>query len=128
LPRLMTDLGQLIVGAVDGVLGHMDLRWYPEHAMCVVMASRGYPGAHETGGEVRGIDAAEEDASVTVFHAGTELRDGRIVAVGGRVLGVTGRGATLAEARDRTYAAVDKIDWPGGFCRRDIGWRALGRR
>jgi phosphoribosylamine---glycine ligase len=128
LPRLMTDLGQLIVGAADGVLGHMDLRWYPEHAMCVVMASRGYPGAYEKGGEIRGLEAAEGDEGVTVFHAGTELRDGKVVATGGRVLGITGRGATLADARDRAYAAVDRIDWPGGFCRRDIGWRALGQR
>jgi phosphoribosylamine--glycine ligase len=128
LPRLMTDLAQLLLGAVDGVLGHMSLRWRPdEHALTVVLASKGYPGAHARGTEIRGLDALAGDPGLLVFHAGTRrAEDGRLLADGGRVLGVTGLGATLAEARDRAFAAVDRIDWPEGFCRRDIGSRALG--
>jgi phosphoribosylamine--glycine ligase len=91
------------------------------------MAAEGYPGTYRKGSQIRGLDALPEDSSHMVFHAGTAERDGAIIATGGRVLNVTGRGATLAEARDRAYAMVDRIDWPGGFCRRDIGWRALPR-
>ena len=91
------------------------------------MAAKGYPGAYEKGDEIRGLDEAEDDDSVTVFHAGTGRRDGRVVAAGGRVLGVTATGRDVAEARAAAYRAVDRIDWPGGFCRRDIGWRALAR-
>ncbi|MFO1070487.1 MAG: phosphoribosylamine--glycine ligase [Geminicoccaceae bacterium] len=127
LPRLMTDLGQLLLGALDGMLGHMDLRWYPEQALTVVMASRGYPGPYRGGSEIRGLEALEGEKDVLVFHAGTKPADGRIVAAGGRVLAVTGLGPTLRQARDRAYAAVDRIDWPEGFCRRDIGWRQLAR-
>jgi phosphoribosylamine--glycine ligase len=128
LPRLMTDLGQLLQGAAEGVLGHMDLRWYPEHVMSVVMATRGYPDDYARGSEIRGLDAAGEIEGVVLFHAGTRIEDGRVRADAGRVLNVTGSGTTLAEARARAYAAIDRIDWPGGFCRRDIGWRVLGRQ
>jgi phosphoribosylamine---glycine ligase len=126
LPRLMTDLGQLLQGGVEGVLGHMDLRWYPEHVMTVVMAAAGYPGDYAKGSEIRGLDRAGEVEGVVVFHAGTRIEDGRMLADGGRVLNVTASGSTLAEARERAYAAIDLIDWPVGFCRRDIGWRVLG--
>jgi phosphoribosylamine--glycine ligase len=127
LPRLMTDLAQLVLGAVDGMLGHMNLRWLPLHALTVVLAARGYPGAYATGSEIRGLEALVGDPDLLLFHAGTRRdADGRLVAAGGRVLNVTGLGATLAEARARAYAAVERIDWPEGFCRRDIGWRALG--
>jgi phosphoribosylamine--glycine ligase len=126
LPRLMTDLGQLLLGVADGALGHMDLRWYPEPALTVVMAAKGYPGDYVKGTEIRGLGAAAEVPGVTIFHAGTRIVDGRVLANGGRVLNVTAQGATLAEARERAYAAIDRIDWPEGFCRRDIGWRALG--
>jgi phosphoribosylamine--glycine ligase len=122
----MTDLGQLLQGGAEGVLGHMDLRWYPEHVMTVVMAARGYPGDYARGGEIRGLDAAGEVEEVLLFHAGTRIEDGRVLADGGRVLNVTASGATLAEARARAYAAIDRIDWQDGFCRRDIGWRVLG--
>jgi len=125
LPRLMTDLGQLLLGVADRALGHMDLRWYPEPALTVVMAAKGYPGAYETGSEIRGLEDAARVPGVTIFHAGTRIEGGRVLAHGGRVLNVTAQGATLAEARDRAYAAIDRIDWPEGFCRRDIGWRAL---
>jgi phosphoribosylamine---glycine ligase len=127
LPRLMTDLGQLLQGGAAGMLSHMDLRWYPEHVMTVVMAARGYPGEYARGSEIRGLDAAAEVEGVTIFHAGTRIEDGRLLADGGRVLDVTASGATLEEARGRAYAAIERIDWPEGFCRRDIGWRVLGR-
>jgi phosphoribosylamine--glycine ligase len=126
LPRLMTDLAQLLLGAVDGMLGHMDLRWLPVHALTVVLAARGYPGSHATGSEIRGLEALADNPDVLLFHAGTRHDEtGRLLAAGGRVLNVTGLGPTLAAARDTAYAAVDRIDWPEGFCRRDIGWRAL---
>jgi phosphoribosylamine--glycine ligase len=126
LPRLMTDLAQLLLGAADGMLDHMSLRWFPRHAISVVLASRGYPGAYGKGSEIRGLEALEGDPDLLVFHAGTRrAADGRLLAEGGRVLNVTALGSTLAEARAKAYAAVDRIDWPEGFCRRDIGWRAL---
>ncbi len=125
LPRLMTDLGQLIMGAVDGVLGHMSLRWQPRHALTVVMATQGYPGSTARGSVIRGLDALGGDPDLLVFHAATRKVGDDWQAHGGRVLGVTGLGPTLEAARDRAYAAVDRIDWPEGFCRRDIGWRAL---
>ena len=124
MPRLMTDLVQLLLGAVDGMLGHMSLCWRPEHALTVVLASRGYPGNYVKDTEIKGLDAlAEED--VLVFHAGTRrTSDGRLLAAGGRVLNVTALAPTLAEAQQRAYRAIERIDWPEGFCRRDIGWRA----
>ena len=126
LPRLLTDLAQLLLGAVDGMLTHMSLRWRPEHALTVVMASRGYPGDYAKGTEIRGLDALEGEPGLLVFHAGTKLLpDGRLVANGGRVLGVTGLGTTLAAAQAKAYGAAERIDWPEGFYRRDIGWRAL---
>ena len=104
----------------------MSLRWRPEHALTVVLASRGYPGAYAKGTEIRGLEALAGTADLLLFHAGTRrAADGRLLAEGGRVLDVTALGGTLAEARARAYAAVDRIDWPEGFCRRDIGWRAL---
>jgi phosphoribosylamine--glycine ligase len=122
----MTDLGQLLLGAAEGMLGHMDLRWYPDPAITVVMAAKGYPGDYPKDTVIRGLDAAAGVEGVTIFHAGTRFADGQVLAHGGRVLNVTATGATLSEARDRAYAAIEKIDWPEGFCRRDIGWRALG--
>ncbi len=126
LPRLMTDLGQLLLGALDGSLAHMSLRWYPRHALTVVMASRGYPDAYVRGTEIRGLEGLEGDDDLLLFHGATRREGGRWLADGGRVLSVTGLGASLEGARDRAYAAVDRLDWPNGFCRRDIGWRALG--
>jgi phosphoribosylamine---glycine ligase len=126
LVRLKTDLGQLLQGVVDGMLDHMDLRWYDDAALCVVMATRGYPGAYVSGSEIRGLDAARDMEDVTIFHAATRLEQDRVIASGGRVLNVTAQAPSLREAQARAYAAIDRIDWPEGFCRRDIGWRALG--
>jgi len=93
--------------------------------MTVVMAANGYPGRYEKDSEIKGLDQAEQIEGVTIFHAGTRIEGERVLAVGGRVLNVTAEGRTLFEARERAYQAIDLIDWPEGFCRRDIGWRAL---
>jgi phosphoribosylamine--glycine ligase len=124
--RLRSDLLAALLAACDGELADFDLRWEPLHALVVVMAAKGYPGAYAKGSEIRGLDRAARLPGVRIFHAGTARRaDGALIATGGRVLGVTGTGTTLRAARDAAYAAVDAIDWPEGFCRRDIGWRAL---
>ena len=124
--RMKTDLVAAMLAACDGVLSSFDVRWWDDAALTVVMATKGYPGPVKNGSEIRGIDRAEKLGDhVTVFHAGTK-RDGvRLLANGGRVLAVTATGKDVAEAQRRAYEAVDAIDWPEGFCRRDIGWRAL---
>jgi len=124
--RLRSDLLAALLAACDGELKHFDLRWEPLHSLVVVMAAKGYPGAYAKGSEIRGVERAARMPGVQIFHAGTARReDGALIAVGGRVLGITGTGRTLREAHAAAYAAVDAIDWPEGFCRRDIGWRAL---
>ncbi|MCX7354560.1 MAG: phosphoribosylamine--glycine ligase [Alphaproteobacteria bacterium] len=128
LMRLKSDLLPALIASRDGVLKTFDLRWHDEPSVCVVMAAKGYPGDYKTGTEIKGLDKADAMPGVKVFHAGTVEKDGKILAQGGRVLGVTARGATVAEAQKHAYAAVDAIDWPEGFCRRDIAWRALARR
>ncbi|HJW40459.1 MAG TPA: phosphoribosylamine--glycine ligase, partial [Rhizomicrobium sp.] len=127
MPRLKSDLLTALIAMRDGMLKDIDLRWSDDVALTVAMASKGYPGAYEKGQVITGLDAAAKLPGVTIFHAGTERRDGRIVAAGGRVLNVTATGATVAEAQARAYAAVDLIHWDGCFARRDIGWRALAR-
>ena len=124
--RLGAQALDLIHACAEGRLAEARVNWADDHALTVVMAAKGYPGAYAKGSEIRGLEAMPEDSAHMVFHAGTAARDGAIVAAGGRVLNVTARGATLAEAAARAYAMVDRIDWPEGFCRRDIGWRALG--
>ena len=119
--RLMSDPLPALIAAHDGVLRSVDLRWRPETALCVVMAGNGYPGEPQRGGEIRGLEALDGDPKVKVFHAGTRRAEGRVVADGGRVLGVTALGGGIPAARARAYAAVDRIDGPEGFCRRDIG-------
>jgi phosphoribosylamine---glycine ligase len=125
--RLKSDLLSALVATADGVLNAFDVRWHDDPALAVVMAAKGYPGDYAKGTEIRGLDAAGNVEGVEVFHAGTARDDGRLIATGGRVLNVAARGRTLAEARARAYGAVARIDWPGGFCRSDIGWRALNR-
>ncbi|MEM6355679.1 MAG: phosphoribosylamine--glycine ligase [Pseudomonadota bacterium] len=127
LPRLRTDLLTLLLAAAEGRLSTMTLDWTPEAALTVVLAAKGYPGAYAKGEAIRGLDAAAATPGVRIFHAGTAAGPEGPISAGGRVLAVTALGADLSEARDRAYAAVDLIDWPGGFHRRDIGWRALGR-
>ncbi|GAB4851747.1 Phosphoribosylamine--glycine ligase, chloroplastic [Ancistrocladus abbreviatus] len=125
--RLESDLAQVLLAACRGELTGVSLQWSPGSAMVVVMASNGYPGPYKKGSVISNLDKAENIApSVKVFHAGTALdSDGNFVAVGGRVLGITAHGRDLEEARNRVYQAVEQINWPGGFYRRDIGWRAL---
>jgi phosphoribosylamine--glycine ligase len=125
--RLKSDLLTALIAARDSQLGHIDLRWSDDAALTVVMATKGYPGDYGKGSEIRGVDAAAKLEDVQIFHAGTALKDGKLVANGGRVLNVTAVGPTVTEAQRRAYEAVDLIDWPEGFCRRDIGWRAVGR-
>ncbi len=125
--RLGAQALDLIQACAEGRLGELRPVWAQDHALTVVLAAPGYPEAPVRGGEIRGLGAIPETPAEVVFHAGTAAVDGRMVATGGRVLNATARGATLAEARDRAYALVDRIDLEGGFCRRDIGWRALGR-
>jgi len=119
--RLMSDPLPALIAARDGVLGSVDLRWHAEHAVCVVMAARGYPDEPERGSEIRGLADAAADPKVKIFHAGTRRDGERLLADGGRVFGVTALGQDLVAARGRAYTAVDRIDWPEGFCRRDIG-------
>ncbi|MCA0272993.1 MAG: phosphoribosylamine--glycine ligase [Proteobacteria bacterium] len=123
--RLGAQAFDLIQACAEGRLATVKANWADDHALTVVMAAEGYPGSYLKGSQIRGLAELPEDSSHMVFHAGTAERNGAIIATGGRVLNVTGRGETLAEARARAYAMVDRIDWPGGFCRRDIGWRAL---
>ena len=126
---LMMRLGgqafDLIQACAEGRLADIAVNWADDHAITVVLAANGYPGSYQKGSEIKGLGTLPEDSSNMVFHAGTTEVDGKITATGGRVLNVTARGASLQEARDRAYAMVDAIDWPEGFCRRDIGWRAL---
>ena len=123
--RLGAQALDLLLACAEGRLDQAQVHWAEDHALTVVMATRGYPGAYAKGSVIRGLDTLPETSSQMVFHAGTTAKDGQITASGGRVLNVTARGATLAEAQHKAYAMVDAIDWPEGFCRRDIGWRAL---
>jgi phosphoribosylamine--glycine ligase len=123
--RLGAQALDLMLACAEGRLAEAKVNWADDHALTVVMAAQGYPGDYAKGSEIRGLAALPEDSSHMVFHAGTSAREGGLVAAGGRVLNVTARGATLAEAAARAYGMVDRIDWPEGFCRRDIGWRAL---
>jgi phosphoribosylamine--glycine ligase len=123
--RLGAQALDLMQAAAEGRLAETKAQWADDHAITVVMAANGYPGAYEKGSLIGGLVGLPEDSMNMVFHAGTSNQDGKIVATGGRVLNITARGRSLQEARDRAYAMVDHIDWPEGFCRRDIGWRAL---
>jgi phosphoribosylamine--glycine ligase len=125
--RLKSDLLAALIATADGVLSNFDLRWSDDAALTIVMAANGYPGTPLKGTEIKGLDDAKQVPNVEIFHAGTRRDGTRLFADGGRVLNVTGRGRTVAEARDAAYTAAAKIDWPGGFYRKDIGWRALQR-
>ncbi len=123
--RLKSDLLPALIASQQGELKRFDLRWRDDTAICVVMAAEGYPNTPKKGTEIRNLDAADKLDGVTVFHAGTKAAGDKIVADGGRVLGVCAIGKTAKDAQAKAYKAVDTIDWPGGFCRRDIGWRVL---
>jgi len=127
LPRLESDLFTALRAAREGQLSKIELTWRDQPSLCVVMASKGYPESYTKGTIIRGIDAAEAATNATVFHAGTSLVNGELTATGGRVLGITSLGSDITAAQEVAYRAVEMIDWPGGFYRRDIGWRAVGR-
>jgi phosphoribosylamine--glycine ligase len=128
--RLKSDILPALMACADGGLSHFDLRWSDDVALTVVMAANGYPEAYEKGSEIRNLQAAGKVEGVQIFHAGTKFSPDRqhVLANGGRVLNVTAMASTIEEARTRAYRAVDLIEWPGGFCRRDIAWRAIARR
>ncbi len=125
--RMMSDIVPALLASCDGELKHFDLRWYPDAALTVVMAAKGYPGDYRKGTDIAGLDDAAAVEGVEIFHAGTISKDGAILANGGRVLNVCALGKTVTEAQRHAYAAVDRIQWPDGFCRRDIGWQAVER-
>jgi len=123
--RLGAQALDALLACAEGRLAEARIDWADDHALTVVMAAKGYPGAYAKGTVIRGLDRCPEDSRHMVFHAGTALKEGEITATGGRVLNVTARGDTLSDARNRAYAMIDHIRWPEGFCRSDIGWRAL---
>jgi len=125
MPRMKDDLLTLMLATCDGTLNKMSVRWKNEVAITVVLATKGYPNSYKSGSEIRGLEKACKVEGVKIFHAGTKREGSKILAAGGRVLNVTATGDTVKEAQARAYKAVDLIDWPEGFCRRDIGWRAL---
>jgi phosphoribosylamine--glycine ligase len=125
--RMMSDILPALIACADGQLKNFSLRWYDEVALTVIMATKGYPGDYGKGSVIEGLEDAAKVEGVEIFHAGTKADGGRIVANGGRVLNVCAVGKTVTEAQQRAYQAVDRIQWPEGFCRRDIGWQAVER-
>lgn len=125
--RLMSDLIPALLASVDGQLKNFDLRWFPDPALTVVMAAKGYPGDYAKGSRIEGLDEAAKVEGVEIFHAGTKASGGGILANGGRVLNISASGKTVSEAQRRAYEAIERIKWPEGFCRRDIGWQAVAR-
>ncbi len=123
--RLGAQALDLLLACAEKRLDQIDVNWADDHALTVVMAADGYPGSYDKGTAIAGLDGADADGTQKLFHAGTSLKGDQVVATGGRVLNATARGTSLSEARDNAYAIVNRIDWPEGFCRRDIGWRAL---
>jgi len=126
--RLKSDILPALIASHDGVLSGFDLRWYEEAAMIVVMAARGYPGSYTGGSIIKKTDPTAHPDNVKIFHAGTlRNENGDLIANGGRVLGVAAMGDNIAAAHEKAYQAVDSIDWPEGFFRRDIGWRVIAK-
>jgi phosphoribosylamine--glycine ligase len=127
LPRLDCDLLPLLLASATGKLPQAPVALKPQSALTIVYAANGYPDSPQRGTEIQGLDNARAQADVTITHAGTKLQGDKLIANGGRVLNVTALGEDVADARRKAYAALEMIDWPGGFYRRDIGWRALAR-
>ena len=125
MQRLGAQVLDALLATAEGTLDEARLNWADDHALTVVYATKGYPGAYEKGSVIKGLGVADDDPFVEVFHAGTAEKNGQTIATGGRVLAVTARGENLQQAHDRAYATIEKIDWPEGFYRKDIGWRAL---
>ena len=125
--RLKDDILTLMLATCDSTLDKVSVRWWDDAALSVVLAAKGYPGEAVKGTEIRSLEDARRVKGVEIFHAGTTQKEGKLVASGGRVLNVTARGETIRDAQARAYRAVDLIDWPEGFCRRDIGFKAIAR-
>ncbi|MDB5484716.1 MAG: phosphoribosylamine--glycine ligase, partial [Tardiphaga sp.] len=125
--RMMSDIVPALLASADGQLKNFSLRWYDNVALTVIMATKGYPGDYGKGSVIAGLDQAAACEGVEIFHAGTKADGDRVLANGGRVLNICATGKTVKEAQRRAYAAVDRVRWPEGFCRRDIGWRAVER-
>jgi phosphoribosylamine---glycine ligase len=125
--RMMSDILPALIACADGQLKNFSLRWYDDVALTVIMATKGYPGDYGKGFVIEGLDDAAKIEGVEIFHAGTKAEGGKILSNGGRVLNVCATGKTVTEAQQRAYAAVDRINWPEGYCRRDIGWQAVAR-
>jgi phosphoribosylamine--glycine ligase len=124
---LKSDVLDILEGSADQTLDRVTPEWHDDTALVVVMAAKGYPGSYEKGTEIKHVDAANALENVKVLHAGTKMDGDKLTATGGRVLGITARAANVRDAQKLAYQAVDAIDWEGGFCRRDIGWRAIAR-
>jgi phosphoribosylamine--glycine ligase len=125
--RMMSDIVPALLASADGQLKNFSIRWFDDAALTVIMATKGYPGAYGKGSVIEGLEEAAKIEGVEIFHAGTMAKDGKILANGGRVLNICATGKTIAEAQHRAYEAVDRIRWPEGFCRRDIGRQAVKR-
>src|SRR4029077_10479334 len=125
--RMMSDLLPALIACADGQLKNFSLRWFDDAALTVIMATKGYPGDYGKGSVIEGLDDAAKVEGVEIFHAGTKADGDKILANGGRVLNVCALGKSVTEAQRRAYEAVDRINWPQGFCRRDIGWQAAER-
>jgi phosphoribosylamine--glycine ligase len=125
--RMMSDVVPALIACADGQLKNFSLRWFDDVALTVIMATKGYPGSYGRGSVIEGLDDAARIEGVEIFHAGTMAKDGAILANGGRVLNVCALGKTVTQAQARAYAAVERIKWPEGFYRRDIGWQAVAR-
>src|SRR5438445_2980409 len=125
--RMMSDIVPALIACADGQLKNFSLRWFDDAALTVIMATKGYPGAYGKGSVIEGLEEAAKVEGVEIFHAGTIAKDGKILANGGRVLNICATGKTVTAAQHRAYAAVDRIRWPDGLFRRDIGWQAIAR-
>lgn len=125
MTRLASDIVPALKAVANGTLEGVKLNWHDETAITVVMAANGYPGAYEKGSEIKGLETAGTPEDVIIFHAGTKIEDGKTFAIGGRVLNITATGSSVKIAQEKAYNTISKIDWPEGFCRNDIGWRAI---
>lgn len=125
--RMKSDIVPALIASAKGGVDQIAMTWHDMSALTVVMAARGYPGHYEKNTVIGNLDQAGSEDNITIFHAGTKKQDGKILAIGGRVLGVTALGTSVSKAKDKAYNALDQVDWPEGFCRRDIGWRAVAR-
>jgi phosphoribosylamine--glycine ligase len=127
MARMECDIVPLLLATASEKLCNQAVDWKKDAALTVVLAAKGYPGAYDKGSQIKNLEQVQAHDGVTLFHAGTKLKDDKITATGGRVLNVTATAPSVTEAQGLAYQAIDKIDWPEGFYRKDIGWRAVKR-